>query len=401
MKRNKVVIYTAIAGGIDNLIQHSYRSPYFDYVCFTDRPVGESGMWEIRLIEENYLDEVRKAKFYKVFPQNFFPEYQSSIWIDGNIDVVGPDLEKRVMELMSEDTLIATNIHPHRNCIYEEANACLRMGKDEPEPILRQIDFMRSAGFPEDIGLYEMGLIYRKHLDQKVVQLMNDWWWMIKTFSRRDQLSFMYVLYKSNIGCVQFFQNDVRSHPSFSLKPHGRVFYSMLMVDTGTGFNDKEIFIQRCVVNDTSVIEITFTLNKLMIIKRLKLVPFDTGVGKIKLSSIVLESSGNRFTNLDLNKVTFNGALQKDGFIEFKTFDPIFNIPVNGQVSKVIVTGQFKVESKITSERIISREIEDIHNSYAWKLGNLILWLPRKIYVLFVKIFPSLVKKLNIDSNQL
>lgn len=398
MKRNKVVLYTAITGGIDNLIQHTYRSVCFDYICFTDLPISEPGIWEVRLIEENHLDEVRKAKLYKIFPQQFFGEYQYSIWIDGNIDVVGPDLEKRVLELISEDIVIAANVHPHRNCVYEEANACIRMRKDEPTSILRQVEFMKSAGFPENMGLYEMNLIFRKHNDQKVVKLMNDWWWMIKTFSRRDQLSFMYVLYKNNIDCVQFFKDDVRNHAGFSLKPHAKVFYARLMIDKGSGFNDKDMLIQRYAVRDVSMIKLTFNLKKFMLVKQLRFVPFDSGVGKVKLSSIVLQSFNERVVHVDLKKVTSNGVLQKDGVTIFYTFNPIFDMPVNDQINKIVINGQFKIENKITSEQIISREIEGVYSSYAWKLGNLILWLPRKLNILFGRVFLSRIKKINSTS---
>ena len=385
MKHNKVVIYTAIAGGIDDLIQHKYRSPEFDYVCFSDRPVDEPGMWDVRLIEGSQLDDVRKAKYYKLFPHELFPEYLYSVWVDGNIDVLDDTLENRVLELISNDTLIAANIHPHRSCSYEEANACVSMGKDDTEVILRQVDFMESNGFPRDLGLFAMMLICRKHQERKVIQLMVDWWWMIQNFSRRDQISFMYVLFKNNMNCAVLFKQDIYNDPAFSFKKHSKIIYAKLMVDTGDGFSYKNMIIQRFLAKKESITEMSFDLGKISKVKRLRLYPFDTGVGRIKLLSIDLYSFDNQLVNIEMRNIKSNGFLMKDGYIAFQTFNPTIEILVNDWVGKIVVSGIFSIEKEMVSKQIISNKLEMIHKSFFWKLREAALWLPRNLYALSKK----------------
>ncbi len=391
MKQNRVVVYTAIAGGVDDLIQHKYRSLDFDYVCFSDRPIDEPGTWDVRIMEESQLDDVRKAKFYKLFPHELFPEYLYSIWVDGNIDILDDSLEKRAQELIDDNALIAANVHPQRNCAYEEMNACISMGKDDAETILRQADFMESNGFPRNVGLYAMGVIYRQHQNCKVIQLMDDWWWMIKNFSRRDQISFMYVLYKNNMNCDVLFKKNIYNNPAFSIKKHSRVIYAKLMIDMGDGFNYKNMIIQRFVAKENTTTEITFDFGEISKIERLRLSPFDTGVGRVKIIGIVLHGFDNQITNINIKKIKYNGFI-KGGYTVFHTFNPIFDIPINGWVKKIVVSGIFNIEKEMVGKQIISNELERIHIAFLGKLRKAILWLPRKLQPLLKKSFLNIFR---------
>ncbi len=49
------VIYTAIIGGYDELVEPDYKPEGWDFVCFTDREL-ESDIWEIRKTLPLYTD---------------------------------------------------------------------------------------------------------------------------------------------------------------------------------------------------------------------------------------------------------------------------------------------------------------------------------------------------------
>ena len=51
--------------------------------------------------------------------------------------------------------------------IYEEAKACISLGKDSREVIREQINRYRSEGYPKNIGMVETGIMLRKHNDTK------------------------------------------------------------------------------------------------------------------------------------------------------------------------------------------------------------------------------------------
>lgn len=190
---NKVVIYTAITNGYDELKDPDYVSDNFDYICFTDNKSIKSDVWQIRHFENSDLDPVRKCREVKVLPHKYFKQYDYSVWIDGNIEITG-DINQLLKELIIPSKLdFFTFRHPFRNCVYEEAEECIRQGKDNAQIIKHQLQKYINNHFPEQTGLVESNVIIRKHNSKKLVKVLEDWWQEINDYSRRDQLSFNYV----------------------------------------------------------------------------------------------------------------------------------------------------------------------------------------------------------------
>ena len=71
------------------------------------------------------------------------------------------------------------------------------MRKDTAEHINPQIQRYREEGFPERYGLTQNNIIVRKHNTKECIDLMERWWKEVVNGSYRDQLSLMYVLWKS------------------------------------------------------------------------------------------------------------------------------------------------------------------------------------------------------------
>ncbi|MGA2544999.1 MAG: glycosyltransferase domain-containing protein [Rectinemataceae bacterium] len=219
-RKAKLVIYTAIASRYDDLVQHRFISRQFDYVCFSDEKIEEPGIWEVRQLDTIESDPNRSAKYYKIFPNIVFPEYDYSIWIDANIDIWGPKLENRVLEMMDSGSLISANVHFARDCAYEEGEVCIQANLDDPMIIKAEMHFLREQGFPEHFGLFEMNIIFRKHNDRRIDGLMSNWWSMICKYSKRDQISFPYVLKDSSISCEKMFHKNSRFLNDFKYLEH-------------------------------------------------------------------------------------------------------------------------------------------------------------------------------------
>ena len=58
--------------------------------------------------------------------------------------------------------------------------------------------------FPDNNGLSENCLILMKHNDLKCINFMNQWFYEIKHYSYRDQLSFNYILWKTNQSIIKY-----------------------------------------------------------------------------------------------------------------------------------------------------------------------------------------------------
>jgi hypothetical protein len=85
--------------------------------------------------------------------------------------------------------------HPSRNCVYQEADACIRLNKDDKTIIKNQISKYEKEGFPKDSGMVASG-VFIYTLSHNVVEFLDSWWLEIKKHSRRDQLSFNYIANK-------------------------------------------------------------------------------------------------------------------------------------------------------------------------------------------------------------
>lgn len=218
LKENKKVVYTCITGGYDTLIDPKKTDECFDYVCFTDDKNLQSKVWEIRPMPKDVeeLDNCRKQRFVKINPHIVLPEYDLSIWVDGNIEI--KDTLTDFVENNNKDGVsIFIPKHPYRKCIYEESEACKRLKKDKDSIIDEQTNSYKKEGMPSNYGLPQSNIIIRKHHDETCIKLMEAWWYEVKNKSLRDQLSFTYALWKNKTIKVEYIDSKIYESKWFHL----------------------------------------------------------------------------------------------------------------------------------------------------------------------------------------
>ncbi len=172
----KVIIYTANIGNYDRngtIINSDY--PFYRISCSNNK--------NPRLL----------AREIKLNPHKYLPEHDFSIWIDSNFECLNSKFD------FNHD--IVTWKHPDRNCIYEEANECIRLKKDDPQVIFKQIQKYRSDNYPEHNGMIASGFLIRKNTPY-MREFNEAWWDEVKNNSIRDQLSFNYVLNKFSLSIL-------------------------------------------------------------------------------------------------------------------------------------------------------------------------------------------------------
>ena len=238
MSKNKTVIYTAIFGGKDNLIEPKFIPEGCGFVCFTDQDFV-SNVWQVKKVKPKFEDPVRNARMYKVFPHKYLSEYEISVWIDGNLLLRG-DINELIKKYLNDVNLAVFSHNQHtkrwkklfwiedkedcRDCLYDEAEYLLKIEKDgkykdNPELMEKQVERYKQGGYPQHNGLAVTMVILRKHNKEDVVQTMEDWWQEIQKGSRRDQLSFNYVAWKNKLNFV-YMRGDSRRNNWFLHKQH-------------------------------------------------------------------------------------------------------------------------------------------------------------------------------------
>ena len=182
----KKVCYTCITGDYDKL--HRFvPTEGWDYICFTDNPKIHSTQWTIALIQNPWgLDPIRLARRVKILHYQYLQGYDLSLWVDGNYKILGKIDYERLIFMR----------HQQRQCIYEEAKACIRLKKDDVHIIKNQMNFYKKNGIPENSGLINSGIICRPINNERVNRFMDLWFYEVLSHSRRDQLSFNYILWK-------------------------------------------------------------------------------------------------------------------------------------------------------------------------------------------------------------
>lgn len=206
--KNSMVIYTAIIGDYDELKTPKQVLNDCSYVCFTDKENIKSDVWQIRHV--NSGDDPRKTvREYKMFPHKFLSEYKTSIWVDASLELQGNMWEYIKKYQYSSPILLFP--HPYRICIYEEAAACIHYNMAEKEVILKQINTYYENEYPVNNGLVCGGCIVRQHQNRDIQVLMEEWWNEVCTYSKRDQLSLPYLMWKNHINydlCNEFIENN-------------------------------------------------------------------------------------------------------------------------------------------------------------------------------------------------
>lgn len=198
--KNKRVIYTCITGDYEALVPLTNRQSDFDYVCFTDNSRLTSDLWKFRPIPQELLkmSSVKQQRLIKICPHKYLSEYEESIWIDGNINVIGDINEFIKTQCNDTDKTIFIPQHPSRNCVYQEIKACLSFKKDTLKNMEPQINKYKSENYPSNNGMVQTGIMYRKHTQDSCIEVMEKWASELIKHSHRDQLSFNYALWKTN-----------------------------------------------------------------------------------------------------------------------------------------------------------------------------------------------------------
>ncbi|MFH7906813.1 glycosyltransferase domain-containing protein [Enterobacter cloacae] len=216
----KRVVYTAIFGDYDLLQEPKRKESNIDYICFTDNQEVKSSKWHVVYISN---DEINNKSIlnrkYKFFPHLFLKNYDQSLYIDGNIQIQSDDINLAFDEALSEYD-ISIPPHPDRDCLYEEADVCISLGKGVSEKIKTQIEKYKSECYPKHNGLYENNTIFRNHNKPEIKNLMNLWYEELNSNSGRDQLSLCYLMWKNCLKCKPFPWGGKQSHRFFKIKLH-------------------------------------------------------------------------------------------------------------------------------------------------------------------------------------
>lgn len=193
----KGVVYSCITGGYDDIKDPEFITEGLDYVIFSDDTSVRSDRWDVRLISNpDNLSPGMLARNVKLFPWNYLYDYDYSIWIDGKIQPIA-DTNEYIRTYARSESMLCFNHYEARG-ITDEARHITEMRKASPDVIEAQLNSYISKGYPQNINAVDTCVLVRSHHDDKLRNVMADWWNEIRQWSIRDQMSFGYCCWKND-----------------------------------------------------------------------------------------------------------------------------------------------------------------------------------------------------------
>lgn len=213
------VIYTILVGRYDNLKQPLVVDDSFDYICFSNDINKEKvGVWRIKKISFENNDATRVSRYPKLLPHQVLQEYDYSLYIDANIQIISRELYDLINQKIEKKVLIAQVPNIFRSCIYKDIEIAYRKGKVDFRGAKKQYLHLKKEHFPENYGLFENNVILRKHNDPKVIAISEAWWKEYCSYTHRDQFCLMYIYWKYNYMPIFLFGEGINARNVFFLK---------------------------------------------------------------------------------------------------------------------------------------------------------------------------------------
>ena len=193
-----------------------------DYFVLADDPSLSVPGWTTVLVENVMGDSGLGNRYYKIIGVDFIQQYDLSIYVDGNIRIIG-DLTPLIDDFTKSQADLGLFAHPVRCTVAEEIQACLALGKvSSDEVILTEYNLLRAIGFLDESGLTENNVIIRSIGSESLDKAMRYWWSWVSMHSGRDQITLPYVRQKFQLSEKIYYYNARTRNPFFGWYPHRR-----------------------------------------------------------------------------------------------------------------------------------------------------------------------------------
>lgn len=252
----KIAIYTAIYGDKDHLKPPIIKKTKLnvDYFLFSDNEKYDVYPYKKILRHSKYKDIAKDSKEIKIniINEGFFEKYDILVWHDANIQLNQNKLLNFIEDL-NEFNIVAYD--HHRNCVYGEAIACIKSNKDSSFKIFKQILWYFRKGMPVNFGLTSNGFLIINNNSFENRKMLKEWWSQTYRFTRRDQLSLPFTLYKLNKS-IKILKGSI--YESEYLNFHNHLYEDYKINDLV--INDRKLF-------DGQIIFLIRVIRKLIILK--------------------------------------------------------------------------------------------------------------------------------------
>ena len=138
-----------------------------------------------------------------------------------------------------------------------------------------------------------------------------------------------------------------------------------LYVDTGAGFSEQEAH-RQLIDYAASQFCVTFDLSDTQTVRGLRWDPVELRFCRVRLDNIRCQDRTGKETLIEPMEAVSNGYRHPDGYHDFETLDPIFLLPVQGEMTTVTICGTWDVEGYTASILGVGTRLEEKNRQLQW-----------------------------------
>jgi hypothetical protein len=217
----KRLIYTAVFKGYDRVYPPVCAEPDVDYVIVTDDAGLNVSGWQTLYVDTDSFAAPKAANlYYKALLHRVLPAYDASLYVDGNIRILGPT--RQLFEALEQSgSALMQYAHPLRSSVVEELEAVIAAGKvGDSARARKEFESYCNDGFPDTVRLGENGILLKNHRHPKLDDAMALWSVLFQKNLTRDQLSLPYVIWRTGLDVTLLPGTFRDPNPFFALYPH-------------------------------------------------------------------------------------------------------------------------------------------------------------------------------------
>jgi hypothetical protein len=217
----KLLAYTCVFDGYDRVFPPVRIDPALDYLIVTDDSNLRVDGWRTFVVDPTRFESARAAnRHYKMLGHRYFDDYAASVYVDGNIRMLG-NASKPLIQLFSSNVALSLFRHPKRDSVAAEIAACVEHGKTALSARNREeLSDYQLDGFTDKQGLVEATVLLKNHRHPALDRAMSLWWSLFERYDSRDQFSLPYVLWKTGIPHSWQAKSFRDPNPYFGIYPH-------------------------------------------------------------------------------------------------------------------------------------------------------------------------------------
>jgi hypothetical protein len=178
---HKKVVYTAKTDGLNPLKAPSFVTPGWDYICFSDKTEDVPDFWKIIPLNES-------AAKIKALPHKYLADYDYSLWIDPDYDIID-DIDEVAVNNNSGYAMLCFSTG---KSVYDE---CVNLAGDS-DIITQRLQKYADDGYGKQYCMADTSVLFRKHNEPGLIGVSEAWWMETVNYCKADALSLDYICWK-------------------------------------------------------------------------------------------------------------------------------------------------------------------------------------------------------------